>query len=575
MARLIPSTVDDRTPPGERDVFDMLARGPDEWVVLHSLDLSPWNHGLRTEIDFLVFVPDVGLLCVEVKSHEAIGFVDDCWVPHTMKRSPFKQAADGRYAFYRRFRDLAPRLNKTPVVHCCIFPRASFDVPPNMSIQPWEVIDARCFGACRTGMEFGQVVKEKMRLSIAADDRLQALSTDLSRGQLQEIVELCMPVRRRRPDAREEIIRREEEAEKVLRKQQQPVLTLCSLNSQVVVSGGAGTGKTLLAMEVARRAAENGRRVAFLCFNRMVGIWLQERMGAIEPPLPNLVVGRAFSVLADMADLDIPPDPPQAFWDDDFPSRVEERLTDPDFQASAIFDYIVVDEAQDLLARPRLWHCLMACLAGGESAGSFALFGDFENQLMEQGGVATRTLERVRGVSRPTQWHLVENCRNYAIIGSAAVQLAGFQRRVYSGFMRTGGSVENYDIAIYNDLQEQRDTLRRWLDQFRAEGYLAREIVILSFCSDSHCAAKSLAESGVKLRPAWQSHNRTGYASVQAFKGMESKVVILTDLKLDGVEFHRHLIYTGMTRATESVRVLCESNSRSTLREWLTEGENQ
>ena len=43
MAHMIPSFVDEHTPPGERDVFNMLAAGPEDWVALHSLDLAPWN----------------------------------------------------------------------------------------------------------------------------------------------------------------------------------------------------------------------------------------------------------------------------------------------------------------------------------------------------------------------------------------------------------------------------------------------------------------------------------------------------------------------------------------------------
>ena len=58
MARLIPSFMDDHTPPGERDVFNRLADGPDDWVALHALDLTPWSRGLRTEIDFVVIVVD-------------------------------------------------------------------------------------------------------------------------------------------------------------------------------------------------------------------------------------------------------------------------------------------------------------------------------------------------------------------------------------------------------------------------------------------------------------------------------------------------------------------------------------
>ena len=61
MARMIPSFVDEHTPPGERDVFTMLSAGPADWVALHSLDLAPWNRELRTEIDVVVMIPDTGM----------------------------------------------------------------------------------------------------------------------------------------------------------------------------------------------------------------------------------------------------------------------------------------------------------------------------------------------------------------------------------------------------------------------------------------------------------------------------------------------------------------------------------
>src|ERR1700679_2617032 len=124
MARLVPSFMDDGTPPGERDVYNLLAAGPNNWVALHSLDLAPWNRGLRTEIDFVVIAPDTGILCIEVKSHETIVFDGSRWYPDTMSRSPFKQAADARYTFYRRLAELLPDFKRVPVVHCCIFPRS-------------------------------------------------------------------------------------------------------------------------------------------------------------------------------------------------------------------------------------------------------------------------------------------------------------------------------------------------------------------------------------------------------------------------------------------------------------------
>lgn len=561
--------MDDRTPPGEHDVFNLIAAGPDDWVSLHSLDLAPWNRGVRTEIDFVVIAPETGILCIEVKSHENLAFDGLRWHPETITRSPFKQACDGRYTFHRRLHELAPQFGNVPVVHCCIFPRAPFDLPLNLSVQPWELIDMRVFRAFDSGSEFCAALKTRMEQSIAADQQLAPLQRRLTTDQVETIVKCCVPVQRRRPDARQEITRREEEIEKILREQQKPVLQLAALNDRLVVSGGAGTGKTLTAMEVARRAAERGHRVALLCFNQLVGDWMRQRMEQIAPRLPNLVVGRAIRVMAEMSGIEVPDQPSREFWETGLPQQLEERLTDPDFKAAAAFDYLVLDEAQDLLARPRLWQCLGQFLAGSIDKGAFALFGDFDHQVLAERETMRQSLTALNASNQPVRWRLSENCRNYRIVGDTAVQLSGSGGSVYSGYLRAGGGLHNYDIFFYEHEQAQLDRLGQWLREFKALGYKASEITLLSFRADHLSSATRLKYAGYKLRPAWQTGDFTAYASVHAFKGMENKVVILTDVVLDDRDFQRDLFYTGMTRATESVRVLCDRGSQETLFGWL------
>jgi hypothetical protein len=569
MARLIPSFIDDQTPPGERDVFNMLAMGPDDWVALHSLDLTPWNRGLRTEIDFVVIVPDTGLLCIEVKSQGTISFENDQWNPPEIKRSPFKQASDGQHTFYRRLRELAPQFRNVPVVHCCVFPNARFDLSPNLSVQRWELVDGRTFRGFARGEDFCSDLRAKMRSSVQADHNLQALTNPLSTAQIQTIVGLCFPVQRRRSGLREEIQRRERDIERLLRDQQKPVLQLTALNKRVIINGPAGTGKTLIAMEVARRAAAD-RRVGLVCFNQLIGDWMKQQVEHSTPIFPNLVVGRAIRILADMTGVNIPKEPTQNYWEHDLPEQLEERLTDPEFRAVASFDYLVVDEAQDLLARPRLWECLTRFLDGGIATGSFCLFGDFDNQVFGQRAPMEHSLASIQASAAPTNYRLSENCRNYRIIGDSAVRLSGFDRLVYSGYLRSGGGIQNYDISFYEQESEQLDTLAKWLKEFRNQGYKSFEITVLSFRNSDDCAAARLAGAGFNLRPAWKPAGGTAYTSVHAFKGLENKVVIITDVVLGAADFHRHLFYTGMTRASESVRVLCENNSQNTLIGWLT-----
>jgi hypothetical protein len=267
----------------------------------------------------------------------------------------------------------------------------------------------------------------------------------------------------------------------------------------------------------------------------------------------------------------VPADPPKQFWDRQLPEMLEERLTDPDFKAVAQFDYLVLDEAQDILARPRLWQTLIHFLVGGLERGAFALFGDFEHQVLADQERMRDSLAALDATSGPAHWALSENCRNYRIVGETAVRLSGFGGTVYSGYMRIGGDVRNYDISFYEDEQSQLEKLARWLQDLEAQHYEASEITLLSFRADHLSAAAGLRSQGHRLRPARQSGETASYASVHAFKGLENKVIILTDVDLEGQDFQRHLFYTGITRATECVRILCNKKSQATLMRWLSE----
>lgn len=568
MARLIPAFYDERTPPGERDVFALLEKAPDDWVAIHSLDLAPWNRGLRTEVDFVVIIPAVGILCIEVKSHEHIEFDGNAWRPASIARSPFKQALDGSRTFARRIAHLMPSVANVPVVHLCIFPRAWFQVTGILSVQPWELVDRAAMSSAPSPGAFAEMLAGRMRQAIRAETMFAPLQRPLTASVVEDIVKHCVPVRRRNPSLREEIEHRRTEIEAVLRIQQTPVLMLARLNPRLLVTGPAGTGKTLIAMEIARRAAEDGRRVALLCHNQLVGDWIAREVAS--PPLPNLVAGRAIQVMARLAGLRIPEHPPARYWDRELPLQLEERLTDPDFRAEAVFDYLVIDEAQDLMSRPALWHALGLFLKGGIAGGAFAIFGDFQNQALGRENEAAAAKDRLVETVRPARWELTENCRNYRVVGEMAARLCGSGADLYSGYLRAGGSQRDYDIHFYDSEQEQEALLERAIREFRLRGYRPAEITLLSFRADDRSIAARLLARGLALARPLMLGEKTTYASVHAFKGMENRVIILTDVVLGEAGFERSLFYTGMTRTTDSVCILCHASSRDTLTRWLT-----
>ena len=102
--------------------------------------------------------------------------------------------------------------------------------------------------------------------------------------------EICLPIQKTNFNKREEIERREEDTLKILIKQQRPLVNIAKSNKRVIVSGGAGTGKTLIGKKIALLKAYEGKRVAFLCYNRLIGEWMSEEIKNEKVP-PNLIAG--------------------------------------------------------------------------------------------------------------------------------------------------------------------------------------------------------------------------------------------------------------------------------------------
>jgi len=570
MAELIPTVLDDKTPPGEKEVFNFLYRGYENWVALHSLDLAPWNKNLRTEIDFVVIVPEKGILCIEVKSNKNITY-DGNWYPKEIKRSPFKQALDARFSFYRNLSARAPEYSRIPVVHCCIFTSSRFQITSNLSVEPWILIDSAKFRRYRKGTDLCKDLESIIDLSIKADSKLKNLSHEISKSDIKKIIELCLPIQKTNFNKREEIERREEDALKILIKHQRPLVNIAKSNKRVIVSGGAGTGKTLIGKKIALLKAFEGKRVAFLCYNRLIGEWISEEIKNEKVP-PNLIAGSAIKILMEMAGIKKSEiNSTRTYWESELPEQIEEKLTDPEFKTLSQFDYLILDEAQDILARPQWWNLICEFLKGGLEDGEYILFGDFENQVLSGRQKMENEKKEILKKSNPTEYQLDENCRNYSIVGKAAVQLSGINNSVYDSFLREGGSSKNYDIFFYKNDNEQLEKLNLWIKSFRKEGYKNSEITILSFRrSNSNDSMKFYEKGNLKLKPAWNNSGEfISYSTIRAFKGMENKVIIITDVIVEeNCDTHRNLFYTGLTRATESVFLLCEESSTKIINSW-------
>jgi hypothetical protein len=171
------------------------------------------------------------------------------------------------------------------------------------------------------------------------------------------------------------------------------VLDALADHEQLIFRGGPGTGKTRIAVEVAKRWAALGRRVLLLCYNLALERWLkavcQRIQGTIEvysyATLCHWILGRDapnFNSEAERTE----------YFDVSLPRAVGERLARADF--TPLFDALVVDEAQDHNTAPNLqcelpgpgwWALYLRLLVKGAEA-PIAIFYDASQRLVLRSG---------------------------------------------------------------------------------------------------------------------------------------------------------------------------------------------
>lgn len=568
MSRMRPNFIEDGSPPGEKVIFHRLQAVEGDWTVIHSLDVAPSNNNKRTEIDFLVIIPDLGLLCVEVKSHVRITFDGERWHPDSIKRSPFRQAEDAKHALIRRFKKIRKLPDGArlpfPIAKVCIFTHSSFDIRDCVGLNPTELIDAQQLDHLRTQEEFREKLRSCM-LSGLRNDGILPLTVPLTGEQVDEIVQQCLPIQRRKAGTREELEAAEKNLLDMLREQQRPVLRLSELNPRLLVTGPAGTGKTLIAIELAKRLSEQGGRVGLLCFNQLLGRWLEDQLSEH----PGVIAGPAIRTLAAMSGISVDSASAgdQQYWDQDLPESILDRMTSPDFKSDYAFDVLLIDEGQDLLPKEALWDCLMQSVFGGQDEGRYIIYGDFSHQVIAGGHGFGERLAAFKKAVRPAQWELRENCRNLSLIGRAAEDLLGAEGSVYEGYRRINWDVHLRKYILYSSAEEQKQKVLGEVAAFRAEGFQSDDIVLLSFCAADRSLGDSLEQSGEAFcRIGAERRGCIPYTTINSYKGMERKVVIITDVDdLREFEHERPRLFVGATRATERLRILLTQQAEDLL----------
>ena len=361
-----------------------------------------------------------------------------------------------------------------------------------------------------------------------------------------------------------------------------------------IVDGAAGTGKTVVAMELARQLCEErGQTVAMICSNPELSSrfakWSQglsaEEGGKVVVGTPVTLLSHAFALdrffmsrhtlrVADSPNLE--GTLKQGYLHGDWKHLVEETLAD--LEEPRIFDCLIVDEAQNLADEVFL-KLMDRLLKDGLGSGKWAMFGDFKNQNIvtprRKSGGAIDEIKRY--APDPPYLRLEINCRNTEEIADEVAKITGIGSPARRGVF--GPPVE---FQYFDTEDSLVSMLTAQLTEWERKGFESRQIIMLTsegedtFHREQYGKWKltnvreSSTETGDSISTSDDQINSVRYSDVFDFQGLESDLVILVmpvtnrqsvlggSNTLPEEEQLMRILYTGMSRANMVLVVMAD-----------------
>jgi hypothetical protein len=547
---------DDTTSDAELLLAEKFESLPDAFTVLHSVKWFAKARGTIGEADFVVAHPEYGVLVVEVKGGQISverGNNRAEWYSTGLSgrtvpiKDPCEQADRNRWAL----RDWLGADPRTSGYSYAIFPavalpdsRVERDVRPDcpadifIDLTHLDDLEARLLAIYRYWQVHAGQVDRRMG----------------GRAAVDALLDLLVPTRTLRPRIAE-VFERERRKIDELTQQQFTVLKLLRRYKRAAIVGGAGSGKTMLAMEKAQQLAEAGYRVLFLCYNRSLADWLYKTVGSenIFVCTYHALIGitRGWAGITYGSNLS---------WDE-----LSERAPDLLLDAASIirapgsgaedklFDAVIVDEAQDF--EEHWWISLPEVLSDPQNGVIYLFFDDNQRLYSDLGSVP---------MEQPP-FFLTENCRNTQHIHAALTPYAHTTEDVECNGPE-GRPIEMIPAPTPSAAkQELQRVLHRLVNE---EQIPLNDIIVLTPSSEKRSHWKPdqiLGNFVLTWDTASDMRHAVRVSTIYRFKGLESAVVILTELEQAREEIRDQLLYVGLSRARHHVVVIGSLPSSSTV----------
>jgi len=504
----------------------------DHFVVFYSrpwLGLTRLGEEIDGECDFLVAHPDMGILAIEVKGG-AVAYdpeggswtTRDRWgIVHTIK-NPVKQARSSMHQILKKLQAStawAPR--RIRIRHGVIFPdseRPEGDLGADMPLSIFCFLD-----------DFQNNLREWIlgRFSEKSEHSLQEYPLDQDGLDALEDL-LAHPFKLHVPIGN--ILEEDDTKIEVLTGQQFHILTAIQDLPRVVISGGAGTGKTVLAMEEAIRRAEEGMRVLLTCYNRplvakmyrKLNSWTNITVSTFHELCVKLSADAGITVPGGLSCNEI--------FNEKYPTALIQALkTLPERR----FDAIIVDEGQDFLP---LW--LSALNSALSPRGIVRVFYDSNQNVYNNINAIPSDIQLL-----PIKLSL--NMRNTRRIYE--VVQAYYRGHTIMSVGPEGMGIEWISARSIRDIRLKID---QRIDQLISKERISPSDIAVLMASNQdieECVPNDFLGGIACQRADVPEKDTIVLDTIRRFKGLESRVVILA--ATSGLIGNRELVYVGLSRA--------------------------
>src|SRR5690554_3113731 len=516
------------------------------WILKHEKDRA--RDG---ECDFVICHPKFGYLCIEVKgggiSYEA---ETDTWysidrnnTKFTIK-DPVQQALRAKFSIFSKLREHPSwrtyNLNNALRGHAVFFPDIGSPTPlsrPNLptiligtksdlsdpnewvhqAFYYWNSTSNKSDPIGQSGIDF---FKKVFARSFSVPPLISA--------QLEEI----------------------EQRRIELTNQQISVLDLLQSHRRVAIRGGAGTGKTVLAMEKARRLANEGFKTLLTCYNRQ----LADHLSILCKGISNLEVMNFHQLCYQRVE--------KANRVSGRDLLAEAKITYPGANVFEVqlpnalgyslevlperYDAIVCDEGQDF--REEFWVPLELLLTDLDNSPLYVFFDDNQNIYARAGTFPIQD----------EAFPLTTNCRNTIPIHEAAYK--GYQGSPVTPPENDGEEIQF--ICAQNTRQQAVKINSSIVDLITQQGVSPNDIVVLigdAYHKSEYYAelkALPLPKGSLWLEEGKRYESNVLIDTIHRFKGLESPIVFLWGLDNLNLTKNKELLYVGISRA-KSLLVVC------------------